>query len=239
MIAVVNKSTKVSGPDVHTAVRACAHQLRYDAAPIWGKAPVPVIYYTDESHAPPGSWLILVFDDADQAGVLGWHSEGPNGLPYGRVFVNPVLDNGGDVLTKNLSVASVLSHEVLEAFVDPSVNYSADDFNGGVWALEVGDPVESYSYIVPVSVGGHVVDVTVSDFVTPAWFDPQNSQGPFDMTDQATHPFHVTPGGYAIKNNNAVWGDKYPKWRQELKVAEFSAILRGESPVGRSARRVR
>jgi hypothetical protein len=239
MIAVVNKSTKMSSADVHIAVRACAHQLRYDAAPVWDKAPVPVIYYTDESHAPPGAWIIAVFDDADQAGDLGWHTEGPDGLPYGRVFVSPVLDNGGDALTKNLSVASVLSHEVLEAFVDPSVNFCADDFGGGIWALEVGDPVESDSYEVPVVVDARTVLVTVSNFVTPAWFDPQNTHGPWDWMHKTKGPFQLAPGGYAIKNGNAIWGEKYPKWRQEQKVAEFSSILHGDKPVGRSARRVR
>lgn len=129
-VVVVNKSTKVTEAQVKAMTRACATQLRYHASPAWGLHTVPVTYAANETLAPPGSWVLAVLDDSDQADALGWHTEDQGDLVYGRVFASPVLDNGGDVLTKPLSVASVLSHEVLETFVDPHVNLWADDGKG-------------------------------------------------------------------------------------------------------------
>ena len=102
------------------AVSAVAHQLRYHAAPAWGKSPVPVVFTSNPQDAQPGTYVIGILDDSDQANALGWHTEDAQGRVYGRVFASPVLDNGGNALTRSLSVASVLSHEVLEAFIDPT-----------------------------------------------------------------------------------------------------------------------
>src|SRR5215469_10773978 len=102
-------------------------------------------------------------DDAAQQDALGWHTENQGEVIFGRVFARPVLSNGGDALTKPLSVATVLSHEVLETFCDPYCNLWADNGSGTAYALEVADPVESDSY--PVAVPGRG-EVTVSNFVT-------------------------------------------------------------------------
>jgi hypothetical protein len=226
MITVVNKSKLVTNGDVQLMTRACWKQLRDHAAPAWRMWPMPVVYAASEASAPPGSWVIGIFDDADQAGVLGWHWE-QNGVIFGRVFARPVLDNGGDALHKPLSVSSVLSHEVLETFVDPSCNRMADMDGRVAIALEIGDPVESDSYIVRVS--GH--DVTVSDFVTEAWFDPQ-SHGPYDYLNLCSKPFQLRPGGYYIRYSEGgaqpVYGHRYPEWRKKTKKTELA----------RSARRV-
>lgn len=229
MICVVNKSTKVSDADVHLMTRACASQVKLHAAPIWGLAPVPVVYHTSEKSCPPGSWVIAILDDSDQAGALGWHTEDQGDLIYGRVFANPVLENGGDALTKELSVASVLSHEVLETFCDPNVNRWCDDGRGTLYALEVGDPVESDSY--GISVGGKTV--TVSNFATPAWFDAQASSGEqFDFMHRVKAPFQMTAGGYVVKMAGGKvtqqFGEHYPEWRRATKKADTA----------RSARRV-
>jgi hypothetical protein len=68
-----------------------------------------------------------------------------------------------DWLLLPLSIASVVSHEVLETLADWGANRWADDGTGILWALEVGDPVESDSYAQDT----HGTPVTVSDFVTP------------------------------------------------------------------------
>jgi hypothetical protein len=209
--------------------RACATQLKYHAAPAWGKTPIPVVYATTEATAPPGSWVIGIFDDSDQAGALGWHTvEGD--VVYGRVFARPVLTHGGDALTKKLSVASVLSHEVLETFVDPFCNDYADVDGHRAIAKEVGDPVEADSY--PITVGG--IKVTVSNFVTQRWFDPQATTGPFDYLGSLTAPFTMTKGGYLIVLQEGrvsqVFGDRHEEWRtRELK----------QSPLSRTARRMK
>lgn len=224
MITVVNMSKLVTNHDVQLATRACWKQLRDHAAPAWRMWPMPVVYSMTPTNAPPGSWVIGIFDDADQAGVLGWHWE-QNGVIFGRVFARPILDNGGDALHKPLSVASVLSHEVLETFVDPSCNRMADMDGRTAIALEVGDPVESDSY--PIRISGQ--DIMVSNFVTESWFDPQGHP-PFDYMHQCTKPFQLRPGGYYIKysegGSSAVYGLKYPSWRKGMKRTELARSAR-------------
>lgn len=227
LITVVNKSTLVTNAQVQMMVRAVAYQLRYHCAPAWAMIPTPVVFSLSEATAPPGSWVIGILDNADQAGVLGWHSEA-NGVVYGRVFAKPVFDNGGDALTKPLSVASVLSHEVLETFVDPACNRYADRGDGVAIAVEVGDPVESDSYVIKVD----TTAVTVSNFVTEKWFDPQAKQG-FDYLGRCTAPFQLARGGYVIQVAEgavtSVFGEAYPEWRVATK----------QSPLSRSSRRTR
>ena len=183
-IVVTNQSTEVSDAEVQTMTRAVAAQVKLHAAPLWTLEPAPVTYLPKQSlqAAPPGSWVIAVLDDADQADDLGWHTEQQGDVVYGRVFARPVLQNGGDALSKQLSVASVLSHEVLEVFVDPHVNLWADAGNGTAYSYEVCDPVESGSY--PIRIDS--IDVTVSNFVTPHWFDPQASGT--EQLDKCTSP---------------------------------------------------
>lgn len=229
VITVVNKSTLVSNTDVQLMVRACAWQLRYDAAPAWGRYPLMVTYSPTEATAPPGSWVIGVFDDSDQAGALGWHDLGRGDIVYGRVFARPVLTHGGNALTKDLSIASVLSHEVLETFIDPYCNDYSDKDGRQSIAKEVGDPVEADVYVVPVS----GTRVTVSNFVLPRWFDPAATVGPFDKMGHLSAPFTMTSGGYLIVMEDGQvsqqFGRKYEEWRTiELK----------QSPLSRTARRM-
>lgn len=228
---VVNQSTLVSNGDVQTMTRACAHQLRYDAAPLFGLASMPVIYITKDhltsGAVPPGSWVISILDDSDQANALGWHTEEQGELIYGRTFARPVLDNGGDALTKELSVASVLSHEVLETFADPHCNTYADSGGGFLVAYEVCDPVESDSY--PVSVSGK--NVMLSNFVTPKWFDPQAAAGDkFDFMGNVSEPFEMTRGGYIIKmldgKVSQEFGEHYPQWRRGTKKVDTARTAR-------------
>lgn len=222
MFTIVNKSTLISDDDVKTMVRAVAHQVRYHACPAFGLSPVPVVFSTDASTAPPGSYAIAILDDSDQAGALGWHTEDAGDVIYGEVFARPVLDNGGDALTADLSVASVLSHEVLETLADPHANLWADNGHGTAYAYEIGDPVESDSYVVHVVVNQHQVPVTVSNFVTPHWFDPLAKTGErFDYLGKVTAPFQMTHGGYVITmvegRVSQHFGETFPEWRKGIK----------------------
>lgn len=227
MITVVNKSTLVSDDDVKTMTRACAAQLRLHAAPLWGRRVIPVVYSSTEADAPPGAWVIAILDDPDQADALGWHTESQGELIFGRVFARPVLDNGGDALTRPLSVASVLSHEVLETYVDPNVNLWADRGDGVAVALEVADPVESDSY--PIAIGAR--QVTVSNFVAPRWFDPQSNAGDrFDYLGSANRAFMMTAGGYIVVLQEGKisqqFGERYPAWRREMKGIDVARTAR-------------
>jgi hypothetical protein len=228
-IFVVNKSTLVTDEDAELMTAAVSLQMHRDFALAWGITPPSVAYLAQNAPEPGNTVIIAIMDNADQAGDLGWHTEGPNGIKYGRVFAEPVLQNGGNALTNDLSVASVLSHEVMETTGDPACNRWCDTGNGVLVALEVGDPVESDSYVIPA--GGQ--NVTVSDFVYPAWFDPGAPAGAVkDHMRLTSEPFEVRPTGYNVTMTEGtvsqVFGREYPEWRKATK----------KTPTARTQRRV-
>lgn len=189
MISVYNHCVKVTPPPdaVRLMCAAVQQQVTHDFCPAWGRTPWRV---TDQ---PGGSvHALLVDDDASVPGALAYHDD-VRGKPLMVILCKTILDAGGDWLSGNLSVASALSHEVLELIADPSCNFSADDGTGRAYALETADPVESHVY--PIIVQGQ--RVTVSDFVLPRWFDPTASRGRFDHLGVLTRPFQLDQG-YAI-----------------------------------------
>ena len=228
IIAVQNQSTLVAGEDAYNMTLLVDEQLRQDVAPAWGWVPPSVVYLGTMPPAHHFDAIIGILDDADQAGDLGWHTEGPDADVYGRVFARPVLENGGNALTDSLSVCSVLSHECIETLGDAACDLWAQAADGTLYAYELGDPVESDSYGIMVtasaSSGGAVtVAGTVSNFVLPSWFDETPAPGPHDYMGLVTEPFQVRPTGYAIVMNNGTvtqqWGEGYPDWRKATKEA--------------------
>jgi len=238
IIAVINNSRKVSNADAALMTQACSTQMSSHIAPAWGRLAVPVIFYPDPKRVPKQATVISIFDSDSDPDILGYHSEN-KGLPFARVFVNPILDNGGVILydpQKPLSVSSVLSHEVAELFCDPFVNTWCDGPRlpqGAEYALEVCDPVESDSYVVKVG----QQSVWVSNFVYPAWFDAQGAQQrqQFDFLRKVNGPFRVSAGGYLILRSgsgaeNLVFGEKYPQWKTETKKHAAARTKRRQSP---------
>jgi hypothetical protein len=230
-------ATKLPQADAEKIVEALNIQNN-DVVAAWGpaKAASHVLVATAPD-APAGAVLAYFLYNADVAGALGYHDVDPSGNPYIRVFVETILSNGGTTLTGSVSVSVCAGHEADEEDVDPSATLTATAPNGGVWAYEVSDPVESSAYNVTVSDGSQV---SVSDFVYPSFFDA-SGQAPFDFLGVITAPFTIAQGGYAIINNQPVYGSQaghqattdralagYPKWRWDMK----------KFPVSRTARRI-
>lgn len=181
---------------------ACAAQAT-DVAVAWDRTVASVEFYPGgETTVPADAYLVVILDDSDQADALGYHFETPQGRVFARVFAKPTLDGGGKVLDGAESVTSVLSHEVNEALIDPFVNSWADGPKlpqGGSYAYEIGDPVQGDTYPVNVTHDGKGYAPTVSNFVTPRWFDAQAPAGTrVDFMGKCSGPFEMTPGGYMI-----------------------------------------
>jgi hypothetical protein len=216
LIAILNQSTLVSNADAATMTQAIATQVRLDAAPLWGRTPAAVVFYTDPSAVPAAAHGIAIVDTIqDQPqGVLGFHTEDQGGRLWGVVAAKPELDNGGHVTTGDWSVSSVLSHEVLEMFIDPDCNLWANDGKGSAYSFEVCDPVEAPTYTVK--------DVSVSNFVAPCWFDPLSAKSAqFDKLGCLTAPFSILKGGYVVYESagkeHQKFGDEFPQWRRDMK----------------------
>jgi len=222
-LAVLNQSTQITAEDVQTAVRTCASQMKLHVAPYWDMVPPSIVYYADEKLIPPGADILILFDSSDQAGALGYHRVTPEGLPYGRAFVSPVLNHGGTPLTGTMSVSAVVSHEVCEWFVDRFLNLWVDGPDGE-YPVEICDPVENDAY--------EINGVSVSNFVTKRYFDTRAPAGTqLDYMGKLTAPFTITPGGYLQVRKAGVvksmFGARYPEWKKGGK----------EFPAARSYRR--
>ena len=210
LIAILNQSNgAVADADVATMEAAITRQIQAVAS-AWNREAATVTFYSDAGAVPAGAYGVAIVPtiDGQPAGVVGYHAEN-----WGVVAAQPILANA-QTLTGDWSVSSTLSHEVLEMFIDPACNLLAVDGQGSAYSLEVCDPVEAPTYTVN--------NVSVSNFVTPSWFDPQAPAGArFDNQRQVTAAFTIAAGGYANYVNGGQvkqqWGAKYPGWRKAMK----------------------
>jgi hypothetical protein len=86
-------------------------------------------------------------------------------------------------LTKNMPMSLILSHEIIEALVDPAGTRTTQ----GV-LTEVCDPVQQPGY--------RINGITVANFVTPRWFIKSAVAGRFDYDRLLTKPQSITPQGF-------------------------------------------
>ena len=187
-IAVINASTTLADNVAQKAIPALQTQVHRDFAPIWG-VDADLAFVEKGSNPPPGAWWLVVLDNSDQAGALGYHDLTSEGLPLGKVFAASDQQYG-------LKWTVTASHELLEMLGDPDINLAAyvqnDDGTMNLYAYEVCDACEADQY-------GYDIDgTTVSNFVFPVWFEsfraPQSAQ--FDCHNQIAKPFGLLPGGY-------------------------------------------
>jgi hypothetical protein len=224
---IINHSAKVSEADLNLIVEACKVQLTRDAAPLFGKVPWDVKIGGDDG------FPIAIFDDADNAGALGYHTQDPSGKTWGRVFTTPILNNGGTIMKGFKSISTVLSHEILEAFYNPYVNLWANRGNVTFVAVEVCDPVESDCYEIVVN----NVAVSVSNFVLDVWFDSAMKNAKrYDFLNKLAAPLTLSRGGYNVIFNSetgevkSVFGSKDDE--------SFHNVFKPAHPAARTSKNV-
>lgn len=190
--------------------KALTRQLARDVAPTYGKALWNVTVSNDP--ATPGPRVVL-FDDGDQAGVLGFHDVAPNGEPYAKVFCAGLsLDQ----------ISQTLSHEIVELIVDEDAGgfrYPRGSAIG--YADEACDAVQGDGY--------RLDDVLLANFVTPAWY-VTGSSGPWDFLGLLTAPCTKTADGYVIRRN--------PDGSVDTDPPEAMALPGKDHPASRTARRL-
>lgn len=227
-ISVINRSTVVSVEDAMLWTVACATQLHDHVALLWERvAPQVAFHGTGDVDHP---CQVVILDDADQAGLLGYHDVNPLGVPYAKVFARTTRDNGG-------SVSACLSHELIEMFLNANCGGWHQGKDGRLYADEGCDAVEGDTYTKRVG----DTDVEVSNFVLPSYFDANPPAGlRFDFLGKLKGPAPaMTPGGYLIVAGKTgegqefakriVYGEDYPEWKKPGKA----------HPASRTARRTR
>jgi hypothetical protein len=223
-IAIINESRIVSDDDGDTMARAM-NQILPQFCKDW-KMPTFTTVYIGKNKNTNILWKVYLRDAIDIGGTLGYHEQ-VNNISIGYVFVNVILSHGGVMLYSKdpttLTVAQTLCHEILELLTDSNANLWADDGQGlSLYAHESCDPVQSNIVKVVVSkkvtvpakplkmVNGKFqsskskttitnINVGLSDWVLPTWFDPQETKGPFNYLKTLKKPFQIDNGGYAIK----------------------------------------
>jgi len=187
-VVVINESTVLNDDQVKSALPAFQTQVHRDFAPVWG-IDADITFLPKGSQPPSGSWWLVVFDNSDQPGALGYHDVTNEGLPLGKVFAGTDMQFGA-----NWTVT--FSHELLEMLADPEINLTVFDqpnnTTGILYAYEVCDACEADQF------GYQIDSVTVSDFVYPTWFEAfqtgRNVQ--FCHSKNIQNPFDLLPGGY-------------------------------------------
>jgi hypothetical protein len=187
-VAIINRSSVMNDTQARGLVQALQTQVTRDFTPVWGNG-AQLDYVPKGQQPDPGWWWLMLLDDSDQAGSLGYHDLTSEDLPLGKVFLKTVAQYDS-------SPSITASHELLEMLGDPYLQLaaavsSADGNSIKVYALENCDPVEDDSF------GYKIGGVLVSDFVTPAWFDTSAPKGTrFDFQGKVSRPLEILKGGY-------------------------------------------
>ncbi len=173
-------------------VEACRIQMRDHIAPAWARlAPPPGIFYYSSSDqlADETVGCVVILRDAGVDGAAGLHSI------IGRKPIG-VVD-----LSRSALPSRTLSHEIAEMYGNPYLDRWYPMPNGWEVAAELGDPVQRSQYNIDAEILGQHRDVVVSDFVTPAYFDP-GASGPRSHQQAVDEPFGIAPGGYLVARND-------------------------------------
>jgi hypothetical protein len=188
-IACFNKATTKPGVDFTKLVAALQRFVDDYFVPVWG-TPAKLVRTTGfRKHA----WALVLLDNADVAGALGYHDLTPDGFPLSKVFVETTLNDGG-------SVSVTASHELAEMLVDPAINLCAvGPGTNTFYAYETADPVEELSFKVD--------GIAMSDFIYPAWFEGFRKAGSvrFDHLGRVKRPFQILAGGYMSVFKGGRW----------------------------------
>src|SRR5215475_4837639 len=158
VIAIANASTCLTDSQVEAMLPALQKQVSNDFKSYW-ELDCTLTFLSRGQSLTQGWWQIVIIDNPDQAGALGYHELSSIGTPLGKVFAKLDIESGS-------SWTATLSHELLEMLADPWINWCAVGADSRIYALEVCDAVENDK------LGYEIDGVLVSDFVTPAWFEP-------------------------------------------------------------------
>src|SRR6266852_514158 len=127
-VAVINQSQSLTDDQVSQAVPALQAQVSNDFAPAWGID--ADVTFVPGSQPAPGSWALVIFDNSDQPGALGYHDLTVEGLPLGKVFAGTDIQYG-------LQWTITASHELLEMLADADIDLTVfvqhDDQTGRIY----------------------------------------------------------------------------------------------------------
>jgi hypothetical protein len=183
-VAVVSISPRVPAATVMRISAALQKQATRDLAPIW-EVSATVDAFDQLGQVPIGTWPIIIGGQVP-AGAGGYHTD-KNGQPLALVRASSDIN----------VLCQTCSHEMVEMLVDPfGSRFVAGDSpmpdQGRVnFLLEPCDPSEAADF------GYTVNNLLMSDFYTPHYFDPVQSDAVrYSFTGVIKEPRQVLDGGY-------------------------------------------
>lgn len=184
-LALITQSASVDFSAVGIISAAVQKQIARDLTRYW-PVQATIDAFQRLGDQPPDYWPIIIRDDIGYPGAKGVHWSDDN-QPFALVQSSFVRDH----------VSLAVSHEALEMIVDPSGNrvIVGDALSPGQgrvnYLVEICDPDQGLDHAYKVN------DVYVSDFVTPAYFDPVGQPGvAYSFCGHIRGPREVLEGGY-------------------------------------------
>ena len=229
-IAVINSSSILSDTNGQYMVDAMNKVLPQFCSD-WSLSPCTAVYVR-KGASTSISTKVFFLNNSDAQGALAYHDLSA-GKPYGRVFVQTILQYGPLLFSADSTkptVAQCLAHEIFELLIDPICNgwWMLPDYET-LYPSEVSDPVQgnivpvtlTYSTItttIPIRRVTNVIKVGLSDWVLPSWSNPQGSR-PFNHNNTLSSPFAIDNGGYeyVLKGGvvNVIFGRLASKYVQD------------------------
>ncbi len=166
-------------------------QVTHDLPQFW-PVNATVSYLPDHKKVPQGVWPVQVVRSLPP-GEGGYHTTRHN-QPYAKVIATP----GSDEWTVDAS------HETIEMLVDPAGNRLQTSTAIAITDNKIGDSTGQFEYLVeacdPCEADPYtyqIEGVTVSDFLTPHFYDLNPAPGArYSFTGAITAPRQILPGGY-------------------------------------------
>lgn len=185
-VSIVPKGIQLDPSELTRVAAAINQQVQRDFGPIW-KVHASVDAFTHLEDVPVESWPIFIASKVD--GAAGVH-EDQHGQPFALVE-----------MAADWSLTA--SHEALEMLADPFGRrlHAGPTLQQAVrlgvpqhrvrYLIEVCDPSEAAAFAY------HTGGVLVSDFYTPAFFNPVTTPGVrYSFSGAIKTPLTVLPGGY-------------------------------------------
>jgi len=192
-VALVSDTLSVSLADVSPVAAALQKQVTRDFGPIWD-IDATVDAFDKLESVPVDYWPVILRDDINEPGAAGYHTD-DHGQPFSLVQAD-----------QNWPLTA--SHETLEMLADPGGNRTIagspppqapapiSGFGRVLYLVEVADPCEGDQFAYGVN------GVTVSDFITPHYYDPNETTGArYDFRGSITGPHTVLDAGYVSFGN--------------------------------------
>jgi hypothetical protein len=192
-VALVSDTPVVDSSHVSVVAAALNKQVTRDFGPLWN-VDATVSGFDKLEDVPVDYWPVIIRDDINQPGAAGFHTD-DNGQPFALIQADD-------------SWTLTSSHEVLEMLADPFGNRTVAGspptdspdpvaaFDRVVYLVEVCDPCEADQFAYTSN------GVTVSDFITPHFYDPNDSSGAqYSFGGNIEVPHTVLEGGYVSFGN--------------------------------------